>query len=324
MLLGRGNFRRLHLRWALFVAVLTIAATAIWLWEWTRIGEFPAPGSLLGLAMGTVAGLVILFEAALVLRRMRWFRTARWLGGARLWMKAHIWLGLFCVPIAFFHMGLDFGGRMTSILAWVFLVVIGSGVLGLVIQNILPRYMLENLSADTVFSQIQVLSEQYAADAQRIVYQTCGPQSETILVSPATVKKTKQPVYVGATRKVGAMVKLDPHPGRRRTEMVDAPAIPRAVDEHIRPYLKTGGAPERKLGTVRKNRAYFEDLRKRVPEAARDAVDRLADLCERRRQLSVQRRLHLVMHSWLWIHTPLSMALVVLLLAHVYFALRYY
>jgi hypothetical protein len=49
----------------------------------------------------------------------------------------------------------------------------------------------------------------------------------------------------------------------------------------------------------------------------------MEELCERRRQLNVQRRLHFWLHNWLWLHLPLSLALLALLVGHVFWALRY-
>ena len=65
--------------------------------------------------------------------------------------------------------------------------------------------------------------------------------------------------------------------------------------------------------------AAYRDL---SPEL-RTLVGQLEELCERRRQLALQQRLHFWLHNWLWLHLPLSVALLVLLAAHVLFALRY-
>ena len=46
-------------------------------------------------------------------------------------------------------------------------------------------------------------------------------------------------------------------------------------------------------------------------------------LCQRRRQLNLQQIIHFWLHNWLAVHLPLSVALVVLLVGHIWFALRY-
>jgi hypothetical protein len=77
------------------------------------------------------------------------------------------------------------------------------------------------------------------------------------------------------------------------------------------------------LGSRQKNTWYFDDLRLRVAPELRTLVDQLDELCERRRQLNVQKSLHFWLHNWLWLHLPLSVALLVLLAAHIFFALRF-
>ena len=60
-----------------------------------------------------------------------------------------------------------------------------------------------------------------------------------------------------------------------------------------------------------------------LPLAPADATRELGDIAAERRDLAVQRRLHLSLHTWLLIHVPLTAALLTLLGAHVWFAVRY-
>jgi hypothetical protein len=52
-------------------------------------------------------------------------------------------------------------------------------------------------------------------------------------------------------------------------------------------------------------------------ERLRPQLEQLAELCEERRQLVAQERLQFWLHGWLFVHVPLSAALVVLVVAHV-------
>ena len=67
--------------------------------------------------MGILAAVIFLFELALVAKKTKPFRTARWLGSAQTWMKAHIWLGLLTVPLVLLHSGGQFGGTLTTLLS---------------------------------------------------------------------------------------------------------------------------------------------------------------------------------------------------------------
>src|SRR5206468_856788 len=111
---------------------------------------------------------------ALAVKKTSRFRTARWAGRAQTWMKAHIWLGLLTVPLVILHCGGRLGGTLTTIFVIVFSTVIISGIWGLAIQNLLPKLLVDAAPAETVYSQIDRVGRQYAAEAERLVMLACG------------------------------------------------------------------------------------------------------------------------------------------------------
>jgi len=60
-----------------------------------------------------------------------------------------------------------------------------------------------------------------------------------------------------------------------------------------------------------------------MPVAAHGILRDLEEICEERRQLLAQRRMHLWLHGWLLVHVPLSFALLVLTAVHAVLSLRY-
>jgi hypothetical protein len=93
----------------------------------------------------------------------------------------------------------------------------------------------------------------------------------------------------------------------------------------IRPFLaQRPAAISRQLFLSREAvAAYFAHLRTIMPVAAHDLLRDLEDMCEERRQLMIQKKLHLWMHGWLLVHVPLSFALLVLTAVHAVLSLRY-
>jgi hypothetical protein len=69
---------------------------------------------------------------------------------------------------------------------------------------------------------------------------------------------------------------------------------------------------------------FFRDIKTRLDPAAHDAVDSLQGMCDQRRQFDHQARIHFWLHNWLWIHLPLSVALIVLMFWHIVVALKYW
>ena len=59
-----------------------------------------------------------------------------------------------------------------------------------------------------------------------------------------------------------------------------------------------------------------------LPEESHTTIDLLTELCDERTQYDLQRKIHFWMHGWLIVHIPISIALIVLLIAHIITALR--
>ena len=75
---------------------------------------------------------------------------------------------------------------------------------------------------------------------------------------------------------------------------------------------------------ARKNaKGMFIRLRKLTPEELKDVIEDLENVCEEKRDLDRQSRMHRALHAWLFVHLPLSFALIVLGFIHAVWALRY-
>ncbi len=322
MLFDRKNFVPLHLAWMLGTLAAAIGA-AVWYGSYIRAGRpWPGGGSVPGLVLGIVAGLIILFEFALWPRKTSFFRTARWLGKTQTWMKAHIWLGLLVLPLAALHSGMSFGGTFTSLLMWLLLIVVGSGVLGLVLQNLLPRLLIDRVPEETVASQIGEVSRQLVEDARRLVIEVCeGAEEELAPAGNAAAATGKQ--RVGVLRHVGTVVPRSLVPELTRPARTTAPQLVSAMRQEIETFLRSGRSSSGLFGSRTKTQQYFDDLREKNPGTVRAAIDQIETLCRRRSDLALQERLQFWLHAWLLVHLPLSVVLVVLLIGHVYFALQF-
>jgi hypothetical protein len=323
VLSDRKAFLTLHLRW--FVAVVAATALAVGWYAAQSFGRnrWPGGGSLVGLTFGVLAAVIILFECLLGLRRTRWFRTARWLGSAQLWMKAHIWLGLFAVPLVLMHSGFRWGSWLSTLVAGVFGLVTASGLFGWYMQNLIPRWLIEAVPDETIHSQLDDLAEQLCADARRIAgLHDATAERRELLASQG--RRSANVVSTGAARRVGTMVERSPRPQHEPEEVVVSAVVQQAVIQEIEPFLRSGQSRDRGLQSAQRSGWYFEELRRRIDDRKLQAtIGNLERLCERRRQMNLQRTLHFWLHGWLSIHLPLAMALLILLVAHIWFALRY-
>lgn len=91
----------------------------------------------------------------------------------------------------------------------------------------------------------------------------------------------------------------------------------------VRPYLQSEQPKRHALDRPQDAQRLFARIRSVLSAPAlRDELDHLEGCCDERRQFAIQRRLHRVLHGWLLLHVPASMALFVLFLVHVIMALR--
>ncbi|MBC7852003.1 MAG: hypothetical protein IAF94_01065 [Pirellulaceae bacterium] len=324
VLFDRKNFVPLHLAWMLGTLAAAIGAT-VWYASYIRAGRpWPGGGSVPGLVLGIVAGLIILFEFALWPRKTPLFRTSRWLGKTQTWMKAHIWLGLLVLPLAWLHAGgsLSFGGTYTSLLMWLLFIVVGSGVVGLVMQNILPRLLIERAPGETIAGQIDEVARQLAEDARTLVIDVCDEvEQEPVAARQGSETSGKQ--RVGVARHVGTARPVGLDPELTRSPRVNSPQLAAALRQEVDPFLRRGWTATGNFASAAKARLYFDNLRQQSPVSVHSAIERIEALCQRRRELAMQARLQFWLHAWLLVHLPLSILLLVLLAGHVYFALQF-
>jgi hypothetical protein len=286
---------RSHRPWLIFTFMTSAAATALYVWYARQWPGGPAGRTWPGMAFG-VAGTGLMIVAGLLSARKKTLRL-RW-GSLSGWLKGHIWLGLLSVPLIFFHAAFRWGGLLEQILMAVFLVVIASGIVGVILQNILPRLMKSQLDAEAVPDQMQHLCRGLQREADAAMVAACGGH---------VVEKA-----LGADASRLSASTSDP-----------APWLIGFYLNTVRPYLGAATVPGTVLAGNRQGELVFERARATVPDKYQAAVDQLEELCRTRRRLQYQAQLFGLLHGWLRVHIPLSVVLSVLAVLHVVTALYY-
>lgn len=320
LVFDRENWPR-HRGWCWAVVIVSLAAIAWYAVSAFAAGFLPGGSSAPGFTFGVVGGLIIVFECLLWARK----KVRAWrLGRAQDWLRAHIWLGLLCLPLLILHGGLRWGGTLSTTLLALLIIVVVSGVLGLVLQNVLPRRMMREAPAETIYSQIDYVAEQLANEAERLVDAVCGAEEGSGRGRQAKELEAGDFLVVGAVRAVGQVQGKVLETRVLAAPVADAEPLRDFYRHQAAPFLRRGSAGGGSLGHVNQAKALFRDLRTRLNPDAHPVVDDLESLCEQRRQLDVQARLQFWLHSWLWVHLPLSASLLVFMLLHVFVALKYW
>lgn len=296
-----------HAPWAAATLALTAAASAVYLTRAASSPFGPSGGSPAGLAFGVGAMLCMLLAAFLSLRR----KLLLWrIGSAQTWMKIHLWLGFLAVPLVLLHCGFRLGGALSGTVMILFAVVIGSGLLGLLLQHAIPPLMTARVPLETVVGQIDHVVAGLRVGAYEIVAAIAGPLPEAEEERAALAREQDEQARQPGSWKEIARLRAAQNPPDEAVVVRDLYLT------QVRPYLRGDlGSPARAPELF----AAADEL----PEEWRDALQKLADLCEECRQLRLQQRLHRMLHGWLFVHAPLSLALLVLAAVHALYALRY-
>jgi len=282
---------RSHRVWAVATLAMTVVATGLYVGYANHWPGGPAGRTWPGMLFGVVGTALMVFAGLLSARK----KTIRLrLGSLSWWLKGHLWLGLLSVPMILFHTAFRWGGTLELLLMLLFFVVILSGVVGLVLQNIVPRAMKTLLPTEAIPDQIGYLCQVLQSEADNEVIAACGSDVLTVAFES---------------------------PGK--AEIDHDRWLANLHCTLVRPYLGSDTAGGSTLSSRRRAKWIFERARSSLPEPYQVTVDALEEKCRVRRQLQSQSRLHLLLHGWLRLHIPFSVGLLVFTLVHIVTALYF-
>jgi hypothetical protein len=264
-----GFLRHRRFRW-LKVALVLCAAAAL---GYALIDVQPRPngGSWYGYTLGTIGAGLIVWLALLGLRKRAMTRGA-W--SLKAWTSAHVYLGLSLIVVATLHTGFQLGWNVHTLAYVLMMLVIASGIWGVVAYASLPSALSANREELT---QEQMIEGIRAIDRQ--------------------LHDAAQPL------------------GREHSDLVLA-----ALGED----LFGGGLVARLSGTWRRcataralERFAFADAQ----GLGDPAIGRVEKLLIRRKaqldRLRRQMRLRALLEVWLYVHVPMTVALLAALTAHI-------
>lgn len=274
---------RSHKTWMIVTACLFAAATALYLWYALAWEGGPRGKTGPGILFGIAGSLLMLFAGLLSARK----KVPNWrLGKAQTWLRGHIWLGLLSVPLILYHTGFRWGGTLETVLLLLLAAIVASGLFGLALQNYLPRIMKTATPHEATYEQIPSVCAALCRTADAEVLAACNSLFETSTDSNSLADE-------------GAMLR-------------------EFYRSTVRPYL---GDPhprgEARLQDRHQSEAIFAQVRSMTPARLHSTLEKLTAICEERRQMSDQLRLHYWLHGWLYVHLPLSLALLVLTILHI-------
>lgn len=237
-----------------------------------------------GSPMGLTYGVIALFLMLLLLSFGIRKRSYRSrFGTMEGWLQSHIWLGIFSLAVILAHTGFRFQDRVAVALMLVIAGIVISGIVGAVLYKTVPRALTEVESNLT----IPEISEQINQLSRSMARIASGHSA------------TFQRVYESLIRDI-------------RPRSLGGWRLLLGGGRSLRADEKTG------------------DWAKQLSLVGRDEQPDLRQLLVLSRQqkelhfrLLAQQRYRNILDFWLYVHIPLSIAMIVLLVAHVVGALYY-
>ena len=288
-----------HDDWRYLKAAAALCAVALALYAWHDPMDGPNGGTWLGYTLGIVGTAIIVTLALLGVRKRRYSSGA---GTVKGWVSAHVYLGLALLVIATLHTGFQFGLNLHTLAYALMVLVIVSGVYGVVAYARYPRLITEN--------RAQATREAWLDEILDINERAIKLADEITPDLHRTVLHSAEHLRIG---------------GGWREQLLHAGADARGEE-----ITKVGDFLRRKLGATAEDRTQgSEDMiflgttsivtAERDPELER--VKRLLELLTRRNELvdRVNRdvQAHARLQIWLYFHVPLTAALLAALAAHI-------
>jgi hypothetical protein len=303
---------RKHIPWFIFTLLASVACAVLYAArfhpDWLpfsitlpSILRDPSPhrntigGTRIGLLFGTVAFFIFLFAVMLGARK----KKPLWrIGRVEFWLKAHIWLTLLTIPLVGFHCGWVWGSEHTTWLLIFYILVMGSGIFGLAMQQFMPAFMKERLPREVVFEQIPNLRKR-ALEAAEQLKKDCTPPAADAKPDPKAIPPTPD-------------------------DLKSAASIIEFLDSDALAYLAARKGKGHRLGDQRESDSAFRLLKLSVTPRWLPRVEELQAACDERRRTDLQTTLQHWLHGWLLIHVPVSLLLIVVTLWHAIVALRHF
>ena len=263
-MIQRLGFRSLLLT-GFFVAV---SAVTIWKYEVLR-DSYPYMNFLTGWVLFALMLALTLYNS----RKKLPFLP---LLSSRVWLQAHVYVGLFTAVVFFLHLNWRTPtGWFEGILAWLFLAVTLSGIFGLWLSRMMPKRM-TTAGGEVLFERIPIIRRDLQMEAENLALKSI-PEAQASTLADFYSRDLSD--YF--SRPQGYWISLTG--SRRKLNAL--------------------------LGDLGETRRY-------LTAAEKVSAEKLAALLRQKDAIDFQRAAQLTLKGWLFVHIPLTYGLLIFSIVH--------
>jgi hypothetical protein len=297
MSMHESIFTHARMRYLWMALILLVASSIAYFWH-EPIGV-PNGGTWLGYTLGTIAAVLILWLMWFGIRKRRYSSS---IGTLRGWLSGHVYLGTSLLLITLLHSGFQLGYNIHTLALVLMVIVIFSGFFGVYAYMRYPGLMTRNRDSA---SRQAIIDEIHDIDQNSLQFaDAVDPKIH------ATILRSIERTRLG---------------GGVRSLLFPRDDSDSALDQ-VREYLDKRDAERRPGAQTRDMPTMFAMVD--FLAASSGGADnknvhlrKLMDLLARKKsltgRLSRDLQLQALMEIWLFIHVPLSFALLAALTAHI-------
>jgi hypothetical protein len=283
-------------RYALYGGLLCLGSAACYLADSWH--ERPGGGTVLGYTLGGIAAALVLFLMSYGIRRRSFQRRA---GSTKRWLSMHVYFGLSVLIVATLHSGLQFGYNVHTLCFGLLLVVVLSGCWGVYAYVRYPALMSRErgeLGRDELLARLSEVDRQalsFAADLE--------PEVNDLVADAILRTRVGGDIWAQLRGRDQSMLLLTPVRQRGYSRLVGNPGQEVLIAQ-LAKYQATSRDAE------------AQHTLQRLLQISGDKA-----VLVRRLQRDIQ--LQGLLQAWLYLHLPLSFAMLAALAVHV-FSVFYY
>jgi hypothetical protein len=239
-----GFLRYQRFRW--FKIGLGVSLLAILIYMVLDVQPRPNGGSWYGYTLGTIGAGLIVWLAMLGIRK-RAITRGRW--SLKAWTSAHVYLGLALIIIATLHTGFQFGWNVHTVAYVLMMLVIFSGIYGILVYATLPQGLSDARSEMTgpqMIDAVNTLDKQIQSAAQPL----SDADSEVVLGSLG-----EDPFGGGVWRRLTGSY---PRCGNRRALQIMRGRLAEVDGRQAGPIEQVVTLLERKAAALQRVRGYVQ------------------------------------------------------------------
>ena len=293
------SFLRHHC-WRYLKVAAVLCALCLVLYVWHDPLDGPNGGTWLGYTLGTLGAGMIVWLSWLGVRKRQYASNV---GTVRGWVSAHVYLGLALLLVATLHTGFQFGLNLHTLAYVLMVLVIASGVFGVVVYSRYPRLITDHRAQATRQAWLEELLELNERSIQ--LADQVSPDVHRFVLRSA------ERLRLGGSWREQLLGTIES--GRAELQ---------ALAQILRKKLASSGAERAAVADAEQVIVLTDS---RIMMSERDpAVERLKTLLElltRRNELAARINRDVQMHArlqfWLYLHVPLTGALLAALTAHI-------